>query len=336
MVAQRLPNEYDGILAAAPATNIENFNPAGWWGQHTMHQLGAYPSACEIDSFTQAAMEACDELDGVKDGIISAPESCNFDPHSVVGRPIDCNETSVFTETGAVVVAVTWDGPRNEAGNIGWWGLPKGASLTSTYLKTECSTNGTCGSANVDLTESWLRYFFIKDPEVDLSNLTSETFYELLQESDRQYHSMLSAAHHDLSGFRDAGGKMIAWHGLADEAIPPQGSLAYYQEVFKRDPNTNEFFRYFEAPGVAHCQPGNGAVPLEAFEELQAWVEEATVPTALAGTTHSGATRPLCAYPSVQRLTGGENMNLTFECALGNLPGPGESLADLNPFCYPS
>ena len=76
MVAQRLPEEYDGILAAAPAANIENFIPAGWWGQHTMYQLGAYPSACEIDSFTQAAMEACDELDGVKDGVISAPESC--------------------------------------------------------------------------------------------------------------------------------------------------------------------------------------------------------------------------------------------------------------------
>ncbi|PLB45129.1 tannase and feruloyl esterase [Aspergillus steynii IBT 23096] len=317
MIAQRYPDQYDGILSLAPAINIENLIPAGYWAQQVMKGLGVYPSPCEINAFTNAAIEACDMLDGVKDGIISAPDLCDFNPHSVVGQSIPCNETErrVFTEAGANVVEAAWAGPRNPAGNIGWFGLNKDASLTATYINTECS-NGTCSAAPSELLSSWFPYFVAKDLEFEISNMTIAEFFAALQLSDREYDSMMAAASPDLSGFRDAGGKMISWHGLADETIPPNGSIAYYQQVLELDPSADEFYRLYEAPGVGHCVGGSGPFPRYALEELIAWVEQGVVPETLNASRADGTVRPLCPYPSQQIYEGGDASDTSsFACS---------------------
>lgn len=306
MIAQRYPNQYDGILSVAPAINFENFIPAGYWAQQVMKDLGEYPSPCEITAFTNAAIEACDILDGVKDGIISAPNLCNFSPHSVVGQSIPCNETSskVLTEAGAFAVEAAWDGPHNPAGNIGWFGLNKDASLTAMYVATACS-NGTCSAAPSELLRSWFALFVAKDTRFMTSNMTGPYFFSALQLSDREYDSMLAAASPDLSGFRDAGGKLISWHGLADQTIPPNGTIAYYQQVLELDPSADEFYRFFEAPGVGHCAGGSGPHPRDALKELIAWVEKGVAPEILNASSADGIVRPLCPYPSQQIYVGG-------------------------------
>ncbi|KAK1138414.1 hypothetical protein N8T08_002631 [Aspergillus melleus] len=289
MIAQRYPDLYDGILSLAPAINFENFIPAGYWAQQVMKDLGVYPSPCEIDAFTKAAVKACDMLDGVRDGIISAPDLCHFNPHSVVGQSVSCNDstTQTLSTVGAYAVEAAWAGPRNPTGNIGWFGLNKDASLTAAYIATQCS-NGTCSAAATELLSSWFPYFVAKDPDFTTANMTTAEFFAALQLSAREYDSMLAAASPDLSGFRDAGGKMISWHGLADEVIPPNGSIAYYQQVLELDPSADEFYRLFEAPGVGHCQGGSGPYPSETFKELIAWVEEGVVPETLNASSADG------------------------------------------------
>lgn len=317
IIAQRYPAAYDGILAAAPAINMQRFVPAAYWASQVMNTLNVYPPPCEIEAFTKAAVANCDTLDGVKDGIIGRPDLCNFKAHSIVGQRFSCNgsTTKRFTEAGADIVHAAWTGPRDSSGRFGWFGLNKDALLTSTYVRTACSSNQTCTPNQTTLLTDWFRYFLAKDPKFEASAMTNEEFFSYLKLSETEYHSVLSSADPDLASFHAAGGKMIAWHGMSDETIPPAGSVSYYEQALQRNPNAGGFFRFFEAPGVGHCIGGPGHIPTEPFEQLVAWVENNIPPDELRAATSSGLTRSLCPYPSRQVYVGGDpKQNTSFAC----------------------
>lgn len=316
-LAQRYPDDFNGILAVAPAINADKFVPAACWPYHVMTNLSAYPPTCEIEAFTQAAIEHCDHLDGVTDGLISKPSLCNFQASSMVGKTYLCNGTERnFTVAGAKIVQAAWDGPRSPSGRAGWFGLGKDASLTKVQIKTECVfQNNTCSAIPSELLSSWIIHLVAKDPNFSMAEMTTEQFYTFLAQSEREYHDMLAAADPDLSSFRAAGGKLITWHGLADEIIPPEGTTAYYQQVLELDPTAGSFYRVFEAPGVAHCFGGAGFVPHSAFDQLVAWVENGTVPDTLTATNMDGHLRELCPYPKEQSYIGGDpEQRGSFKC----------------------
>lgn len=109
MLAQRYPNLYDGILALAPAINMDQFVVAMYYVQHVMDRMRYYPFPCELEAFTQAAVNACDELDGLKDGVISLPGICEFDPETLVGNMFECEgEEKKFSKEGARVAKAFW------------------------------------------------------------------------------------------------------------------------------------------------------------------------------------------------------------------------------------
>src|SRR5215470_8713003 len=87
--AQLFPEDYDGILAGAPAFNCDRFIPAELWPEVTMNlDLGAPVSQTKLTAVSAAAIKACDGLDGVTDGVINDPRQCRLDPHVLVcGRP---------------------------------------------------------------------------------------------------------------------------------------------------------------------------------------------------------------------------------------------------------
>ena len=66
VIAQRYPENYDGIVAAAPEINFDNLLVAFDWGQVVMRKENYFPPTCEFEAIRQAAIEACDEIDGVK------------------------------------------------------------------------------------------------------------------------------------------------------------------------------------------------------------------------------------------------------------------------------
>jgi len=90
VLAQRYPDAYNGIAAAAPAINWAQFIPAASWAQVMMSIAGQYPPKCEVDALTDAAVAACDPLDGVTDGLISDMSKCSFDPFTLVGETAPC------------------------------------------------------------------------------------------------------------------------------------------------------------------------------------------------------------------------------------------------------
>jgi pimeloyl-ACP methyl ester carboxylesterase len=314
-LAQTFPDAFDGILAGAPAVYYESILVAGYWPTLLMNQLGVFPPPCEIKAFTAAAVEQCDGLDGLQDGIISHPEDCKFAAQQMVGRNFTCDdgEQQSFTQAGARIVEAAWQG-FNGSG-ISWPGVEVGADLSLAYVNTLCGDSPLCSASWANM----LANFVAADPSFDPSTLSTEAFAGFLARSIKLWRSSLGAANPNLQLFQQAGGKLISWHGTADTTIPPKGSAQYYEQVLQHNSNVSEFFRHFEAPGVGHCAGGPGPMPNAALEQLVGWVENGTAPATLdASSAATGLERPLCPYPSRQVYLGGNaNSSASFSCAAG-------------------
>ena len=127
-----------------------------------------------------------------------------------------------------------------------------------------------------------------------------------------------------ISAFRDKGGKLVMWHGWADQIIMPQGSIDYYNQVTKITSKgnltaTQEWFRFFMAPGVSHC--GMDTDPY--FMALVDWVEHGIAPETVLHKVKPGTTRPLCPHPAVAVYKGSGDTGdpNSFECG-ANPVGP--------------
>jgi hypothetical protein len=99
---------------------------------------------------------------------------------------------------------------------------------------------------------------------------------------------------------------MITYHGLADELIFSEGTEQYYKQVEAQDPSVRDFYRYFEAPGVLHCQGGMGPVPTDLLSAVVDWVENGIVSETIDARTADGRRRRLCPYPLVSMYKGGD------------------------------
>jgi len=231
MLAQRYPTAYDGIAAAAPAIYIPEFLPIIQWPQQIMNELGHYPFSCELDAIRAAAIAACDDLDGLADGVINRNYQClhTFDPYSLVGQTIKCaqplNGTEIqISEAAAAVVNASWTGMTTEKGKVTWPGFRADADLTGndpTTLSgigiaktTNCTLAGGCVGDPNSLGTQWLGLFVAKDPDFDYLNLTRAEWDDLVFYGIQQLDSIWGTADPDLSRFRDAGGKMVTFHGL--------------------------------------------------------------------------------------------------------------------------
>lgn len=313
-LAQSFPEAFDGILAAAPAAYFETFLVSDYWPTLLMNQQNVTLLKCEIKAYTKAAIEQCDRLDGLEDGVISYPAYCEFDAEALVGSNFTCdNEQRTFTEAAANVVEAAWAG-FNSSG-VSWPGVEIGADLTESLIVTECAEDdAACSSGS--LLAGMLAVFVAADPDFDPSTLSTEEFSLLLAQSVAMWRSSLGSANPDLHRFKEAGGKLITWHGTADTTIPTKGSRKYYDEALEHNENVPDFFRHFEAPGVGHCAGGPGPLPNTALEQLMAWVENKTAPATLdALSTSTGLHRPLCSYPSRQVYLGGNaNETTSFAC----------------------
>ncbi|TKW50079.1 putative feruloyl esterase [Colletotrichum tanaceti] len=334
-LAQRYPGLYDGIVAGAPAINWTRLFAHIHWPQQVMNELGAYPYPCEFDAIVKAAVSACDGADGVVDGVISDAGACldAFDPFSLVGTQMICPQADgadkTISETAAVVVNATWHGVVTADGESIYPGILPGADLTGNLqglggiVGTSCDADG-CAEAPVILGITWFQLFLAKDANFPLGNMTRERFDALVHLGEQQYQSMLDTADPDLRAFKAAGGKMVSFHGLIDNVIPPTGIAAYYDAVAGVTPGIRDFYRHFEAPGLAHCYGGASGPPTGLFSQLRDWVENGAAPpertpvrvtvvvvdeeeaaTKTTTTTTTTHERVLCAYPQTAALDGG-------------------------------
>ncbi|KAL2843351.1 Tannase/feruloyl esterase [Aspergillus pseudoustus] len=291
--AQRYPEDYDGILANAPGICWDRFLVTDVHPYLVEVEADIFPPACVWEAITAASIAACDELDGGKDGMINVPWRCKFDARTTIGQRA-CN-TTITTAHARMWNDIT-KGPHDVDGNRIWGGLPPGTNFTSL-----------AGKRPFSIARAWIAAFVEGNPDFDVATISLENLGAEVANSERMYRNIMGGDNPDLSGFRDAGGKLLTWHGLADQLVPVHGTIDYRRRVEKLlggGRSVNDFYRLFLVPGVDHCAAiGNGAEPSNPLAVLIDWVERGIVPDVLPATGVVGD-RDLCAYPRNMVYTG--------------------------------
>jgi len=319
VLAQELGKELDGILANAPAMYWTRFQTAQMWGQIVMKDLvGAPIAAAKLTQTTASAVAACDAADGVVDGVIDEPRTCEFSARANICGAIGAPATNCLTPAEADAIDRIWDGPRNANGKKIWFGLDRGTNLSG--------LNGT-NPFFLGVTQF---HWDMHDRTFDWKTVTTDTYAEVAQSGSRNI-ADVTDTFGDLDTFRRSGGKLLTFVGANDQLIMPQGVIHFYRQMAARYGRHDEpdferlqkFYRLFRAPGVAHCGGGAGPQPQNLFEALVAWVEDNDAPqTILAQSTVGGVTRtrPLCPYPqtAIYRGSGSTDDASNFFCG-GNL-----------------
>ena len=293
--AQNFPQDFDGILAGANAFNWDRFITAELWPAVVMNEeVGAPIAATKLNAVTNASIAACDAADAIPgDGIIQDPRACTYSASSFIctanGGP--SSDPNCLTPAEARAVNKIWDGPRDANGDRAWYGLERGASLL-----------GLAGTSPFSIANDHFKYWIHQNPAFDWHTVTETSFFTDMLASIGKFNDVIGTDD-DLKAFRKAGGKMITYHGLSDQLIPPRGTYHYYNSVLQGNyKETQKFYRYFPYPGNGHC--GGGSAPLingEAlFQTLVNWVESGVEPDyVVASQASPSRTRKICMYPNV-------------------------------------
>lgn len=222
----------------------------------------------------------------------------------------------MVTKAAAIVAEKTWQGATSLDGSFLWHGTNPGASFAMTGATT-CQ-NGTCSGAPFPVAELWIKYFLETDPTYTCSGVNSTNFETLFHQSVQRYDSIIGTSDTNLKQFKEAGGKLLSWHGLADTCVAPDATAEYARRVHERDPRASEYYRYFEAPGVDHCGGGLGWYPGKALNSLIEWVEKGIAPETLESETQGdtgGRKANLCLWPKHLVYVHGDPAHATsFEC----------------------
>jgi hypothetical protein len=326
MEAQRFPEDYDGILAGAPANAWSTMLAAG--AGELQNQIGdpeAYIPDMKLSAIEKASLAACDQLDGVKDGIINDPAQCHFDPEVLVcksGDALDC-----LTRPQVDALKTLYAGVKDTQGKIVFPGFSMG---DETSWKEWVVGEDPGASLLSQFVQNYFRYIVTGDPKV---NLLTANFDALLRESIEKEAADLDSTNPDLSRFAERGGKLILYHGWNDPAISPWNTVAYYRNVEESmgAEKLRSFARLYMVPGMEHCGGGPGASAFGQFgmetvkgqkyglfDSLQEWVEKGSLDENVFATKYgSGAdgvrkatmTRPICAYPKVAKYKGSGDPN---------------------------
>jgi feruloyl esterase len=283
--AQRYPEDYNGIISAAPAIEYGRVILTHLWPQVVMLDAKHTVSPAKLKAVTAAAIEACDADDGAVDGIIDDPIRCDWDPKAFVGKAVG---VSTFTEADADIIRKIWEGPRTHDGKFLSYGFPRGSDLT------EFAAKPPTGGAE------WIKYFLLQDPEWDWNTITRGEYELLFKQSDDQYASLFGAPPPDLSGLRDHKSKLIIVQGMADQMVPPEGPIGYYENVVKRMGGLEQvqpFARLFLVPGINHMMEGSVGL----LDSLILWAEGGQAPEQITWKTKipggKTAQRPIFPYP---------------------------------------
>jgi hypothetical protein len=229
MEAQEYPADYNGIVAGAPAINWTKFVPSEIWPQLVMNESHDFLPTCKENAFVKSAVKACDGQDGVIDGVIADPAKCAWNPDKLVGFRTRCG---IITRTDAAVAEKIWAGPTTTSGEPLWYGLERGASL-AVLAGTITNPAGVTTGKPFSVPVSWLGTWLQRNPKWNWRTLTYAQFDMLFQQSVAEFSGVLAADNPDLTAFKQDGGKILIWHGLADQYIFPQGTINYYQRVQK-------------------------------------------------------------------------------------------------------
>lgn len=293
MEASRFPDDYDGIVAGAPANNLilEAFRHVAI-RQAATDPAGALTSD-KLRFVTEAALAACDARDGVRDRTVTEPLKCQFNPEVLrckAGDRPDCLTARQVEWVQRIYRGVVSPRTGSEiypgilpTSEVDWLPPPFAAEM---------------GMIGV----SFFRDAVFQNPKWDPFSLDIDADLPRARAQDGGITVMTDP---DLGAFGQRGGKLLLWHGWSDGAIAPRNTINFYRSMVETmgEARTRAQARLFMAPGVQHCGGGEGPSNVDFLTAIEEWVENGKAPERVIASRplEGGAmrTRPLCAYPQL-------------------------------------
>jgi tannase/feruloyl esterase len=319
------PLDFDGIISGAPALDYTGL-VATFFAWVTKANTGSdgrpvFP-ASKLKLLQDAVYAACGQKDGVEGGIVSDPRACKFKPSALQCRA--GNATDCLTEAEVGVVEKWYRGPVNSLGQQLYpGGIPFGSEP---HWPRWLTGPGNASPAMPQFARDFIRYMAFEPAAGPSFKVTDFDF-----DRDPPRMAFTAAMYNvttfdpetgetragDMSAFRQAGGKLIMYHGWADPLVTPLLTVQFYETLVNKSGGlaaTQDFARLFMVPGMDHCGiqtngPGIADTGIDPLTALEQWVEQGKVPSELIATkTASGGQtlwrRPVCAHPKVARYRG--------------------------------
>jgi feruloyl esterase len=310
MEAYRYPEDYNGISSMAPANPMVSLMVSSLWtGNATLKDEASRIPQQKFTLVHKAAVQACDAADGVKDGIISSPGACHFDPAVLqckAGDQPDC-----LTAPQVAALRAIYQGPRNpRTGKAIYPGFSVGSEMMFPIQ--------TAGPLPFGAAFTYIRDVVLKDPKWDFRSFDYDKGVTLAMQAGS---AQLDVPPTGLDSFLGSGRKLLLSHGWADGLIPTQSTVNFYTDLTAHvGPRQAQGARLFLIPGMGHCAGGEGPFVFDAISTLDDWVETGHAPERIVVSNPPGAparTRPLCPHPqqAVYSGTGSTDDEKNFKCA---------------------
>lgn len=322
MEAQRYPDDFDGYLVGAPGINIPGGSISLLHAARVLNSLAPAEriTPAHVQRLSQAVLEQCDANDGVRDGVLQEPLACSFSPQTLACR--GAASAQCLTANQVSAIEALYAGPKDAAGQPLGAGLrPTLGAESTVWMGPLVTPNGGPAPAGA-VAGGYLAGVLYGNDRPDISMLDLAT---LKRDAEAFYVPVISPRDPDLSAARAKGKKILHYQGWSDPVNPPQQSTDYYASVRARLGATDDFYRLFMVPGLAHCGGGTGPVDIghtgsakslapndarhDWLQALEAWVERDVAPARLIAGEYAPPgtlkrTRPVCAYPQVARYQG--------------------------------
>ena len=230
MEAQRFPQDFNGIIAGAPA-NFWTHLMVGvvWTEQALLNKPADYIPASKLPAIQAAALAACDGLDGVKDGLVEDPRICHFNPTVLLCKGAD--NPNCLTAAQVETARKIYSGPRNpRTGKQIFPGYAPGAEAAITDWPQDIIGSWPNGGWDFLLVSMFYSDMVFEKPAWNFRTFNFDSDVAL---TDAKISSILNATNPDLRQFKSHGGKLIQYHGWADAVIAPLNSVNYYQSVVR-------------------------------------------------------------------------------------------------------
>jgi feruloyl esterase len=297
--ALQYPDDFDGIVAGAPALNATGRAVFSMWVAQSLHkEPGSYIPAAKYPAINNAVLQVCDGLDAVKDGVIENPRACKFDPKvlACTGAESDSCLTPAQVEAAQTLYQPV---KNSRTGKEIFPGLAPGSELG-------WSTFG--GQQPFAIGAQMFQFMVFNNPSWDYKTLN---FDADMAKVDQIENGVINALDANLKPFAASKGKMIMYHGWADPQIPSGSSVEYYTRAMDAMGGANkakESVRLYMVPGMNHCGGGPGTTTFDMVAALEQWVENGKAPDSIQASRVANGktdrTRPLCAYPQVATYKG--------------------------------
>ena len=294
--AQKFPDDYDGIIAGAPANRTAL---ALWIADAELKDPASYIPKEKYPLVHQAVLQACDARDGVKDGLIENPTSCHFDPKVLLCKGADSSSCLTAAQVEAVrKIYSPATNPRTgqvlfpslvPGSELGWGVLGGGPEPSAPILDQAKYV------VYQDPNWNWKTFDFDKDEE----------------RFNRPEYLVMNATDPNLRSFFAHNGKLLLYHGWSDPNITPLTTIQYYKSVVDTMGGTarvSNNIRLFLEPGMGHCGGGEGPNVFDKVGALEQWAEKNKAPDVMIASHLTDGTvdrtRPLCPYPQIAQYTG--------------------------------